>query len=305
VRDRRTGENPLAHLEGGNVKLDRRHDRQTLTAEQLAAILAAAAASKKVFRGLGGRDRHALYLCAMGTGFRAGELASLLPEWFTLNADPPTVALPAREDRAGRFVTQPLPSAIAEALLEYLKGRPAGQPVWPGTWVEKAAEMLRLDLEAAGIPYVVEGPDGPLYADFHALRHSYIALLDKSGATLKEAMHLARHSDPKLTMAVYGRSRLHDLGRRAEKLSDLLLPGEGSRVSALVATGTDGHLPPDDSSAFPVAFTSREASSTPVKPVGGKGLVEEDSPGNEQPLAVQGVEKPCIPLRAIEEAPRA
>ena len=52
----------------------------------------------------------------------------------------------------------------------------------------------------------MEGPDGPLYADFHSLRHSYIALLDKSGATLKEAMQLARHSDPKLTMAVYGRA---------------------------------------------------------------------------------------------------
>ena len=52
--------------------------------------------------------------------------------------------------------------------------------------------MLRIDLDAAAIPYAVEGPDGPLYADFHALRHCYIALLDKSGATLKEAMQLAR-----------------------------------------------------------------------------------------------------------------
>jgi hypothetical protein len=72
--------------------------------------------------------------------------------------------------------------------------------------------MLAADLESAGIPYAVDGPDGPLYADFHALRHSYIAMLDRTGATLKEAMQLARHSDPKLTMAVYGRVRLHDLG---------------------------------------------------------------------------------------------
>jgi hypothetical protein len=28
-------------------------------------------------------------------------------------------------------------------------------------------------------------------------------------------MQLARHSDPKLTMAVYGRAHLHDLGLRA------------------------------------------------------------------------------------------
>src|SRR5262249_19568721 len=66
VRDRRPGGTPLDHREGGNVKLDRRHDRQTLSTDQLAAILAAAFASERTFRGLVGRDRHALYLCAMG-----------------------------------------------------------------------------------------------------------------------------------------------------------------------------------------------------------------------------------------------
>ena len=51
--------------------------------------------------------------------------------------------------------------------------------LWPGIWYTKAAEILRADLEEAtiamkkadpkaeGIPYFVEGPDGPLYADFH------------------------------------------------------------------------------------------------------------------------------------------
>ncbi len=116
-----------------------------------------------------------------------------------------------------------------------LKGRPAGASLWPGNWWKKGAEMLRIDLDAAGIPYAVEGPDGPLYADFHALRHSYIALLEKSGATLKEAMQLAQHSDPKLTMAVYGRAQLHDLGRAVERLPDLMAGPE-----ATAATGTDG-----------------------------------------------------------------
>jgi hypothetical protein len=35
VKDRRTGENSLSHLEGGNVKLDRRHDRRELTDAEL------------------------------------------------------------------------------------------------------------------------------------------------------------------------------------------------------------------------------------------------------------------------------
>jgi hypothetical protein len=81
VQDKRTGDNPLAHLSGGNVKVDRRHDRQTLSAEQLAVILEVALVSEKSFRGLSGRDRHALYLCATGTGFRAGDVGVLRPEW--------------------------------------------------------------------------------------------------------------------------------------------------------------------------------------------------------------------------------
>src|SRR5205085_6909043 len=105
--------------------------------------------------------------------------------------------------------------------------RPAGQPVWSGTWFEDGAEMLRGDLDAASVPYVVEGPNGPLFADFHSLRHSYIALLDRGGATLKEAMQLARHSDPKLTMAVYGRARLHDLGEAVGRLPALLAVQRG------------------------------------------------------------------------------
>src|SRR5262249_16665883 len=42
VQDRRLPDNPLAHLSGGNVKLDRRHDRQTLSEAQLVSVLRAA-----------------------------------------------------------------------------------------------------------------------------------------------------------------------------------------------------------------------------------------------------------------------
>src|SRR5438105_2104534 len=119
--------------------------------------------------------------------------------------------------------------------------KPIGAPVWPGTWHERAADMLRVDLDAAGIPYIVQGLDGPLYADFHCLRHSFVALLDKSGATLKEAMQLARHSDPKLTMAVYGKARLHDLAGAIDRLPTLATSsGSDSVAGVLAATGTDG-----------------------------------------------------------------
>jgi integrase len=149
---------------------------------------------------LPGEDRAVLYSVVCATGFRVSERASLCPEDFALEQEPATSTLAAENAKNGRTAVQPLPPDLVETLREYLARRPAGRPVWPGTWAKKAAEMISLDLAEAGIPYVTDGPDGPLYADFHALRHSFIALLDRSGAALKEAMQLARHSDPKLTM---------------------------------------------------------------------------------------------------------
>ena len=58
--------------------------------------------------------------------------------------------------------------------------------------------MLRIDLDAAGIPYAVEGPDGPEYADFHALRHSYLTLGGRSGIDLRTLQELAGHRNPNL-----------------------------------------------------------------------------------------------------------
>jgi hypothetical protein len=46
-------------------------------------------------------------------------------------------------------------------------------------------------------------------------------MLDRSGATLKEAMQLARHSDPKLTMKIYGKARMQDLAGAIDWMSTL------------------------------------------------------------------------------------
>src|SRR5262249_35463288 len=112
-----------------------------------------------------------------------------------------------------------------------------GERVWPGTWYTKGYKMIQPDLDAAGIPYVTDGPDGPRYADFHSLRHTYVASLDRAGATLKEAMQLARHSAPKLTMGCYGRAQLHDLGAVVGRIPPLGVP---PAADTLRATGTDG-----------------------------------------------------------------
>jgi hypothetical protein len=175
---------------------------------------------------------------------------------------------------------------VASALRDYLKGRPAGAPFWPGNWWKKGAEMLRIDLDAVGIPYAVDGPDGPLYADFHALRHSYIALLEKSAATLKEAMELARHGDPKLTMAVYGRAQLHDLGRTVGRLPVLMA---GPTAEPQAATGTDGAAGDSGRPRLHGACTDsgsvRDSGGLSGTSAGG----EAESAIGRKPLTLQGV----------------
>jgi hypothetical protein len=125
--------------------------------------------------------------------------------------------------------------------------------------------MLRLDLKAAGIPYSVEGPDGPLYADFHALRHTCLALGGRAGIDLRTLQELAGHSDPKLT-ARYSHRRLHDLAGAFEKLPSLLPgPAETPHHEALPATGTDGQGAPT-SVPFPtpeVVIPYRALTSAP------------------------------------------
>jgi integrase len=297
VQDRRMPDNPFAHLSGGNVKLDRRHDRRTLTPEELRAVIQTARHSKLEFRGLKGPDRAILYSVACASGFRASELASLGPEAFALNNEPPTVTLSAEHAKNGRTAVQPLPTDIVPVLREYMAGRPNAAPLWPGTWPKKAAEMICMDLEKAGIPYAVDGPDGPLYADFHALRHSYIALLDRSGATLKEAMQLARHSDPKLTMAVYGRAQLHDLGQAVSRLPSLLGPDMPERETVR-ATGTDA-------AAAPVCtgfVQTDDICSDRLRLIEtGSDKCLENTIGLNS-LALQGVEADCDSLRPDEKS---
>src|SRR5438046_8454826 len=103
--------------------------------------------------------------------------------------------------------------------------------------------MIRGDLADAGIPYTVPGPDGDLFADFHALRHSYLTLLGRGGVDLRTAQELAGHSTPMLT-ARYSHRRLYDLAGAVNKLPNLVPPRAGTNPDTatipLRLAGTEG-----------------------------------------------------------------
>lgn len=191
--------------------------RRALTVGELADLVGAAEKSPKPFRYLTGPDRVVLYLVATATGYRSGELAKLTPAHFDLDADVPVVRLKGKHTKNKKPAEQPLPPGVVARLRVFLKDRPADRPAWPGTWASRSADMLRIDLQAAKIPFVVEDES----ALFHSLRHTYTTLLAKC-APVKVTQELARHSTPVLTIGRYTHTSLQE---KAEAVARLPLPG--------------------------------------------------------------------------------
>jgi integrase len=117
------------HLTSPNPDPDRRHERRALSADELARLIQAAASGATIFK-LSGPDRAMLYRVALGTGFRAGELASLTPESFDLDADPPTVRVAAGYSKRRRDDVQPIRPDLAAALCPWLASKAPGRPVF-------------------------------------------------------------------------------------------------------------------------------------------------------------------------------
>lgn len=233
--DRRIAENPIEHLKGYNKALDRRHDRRALTDDELRKLFAAAERGK-VRQGMTGQERALIYRVAALTGLRKSEIASLKPESFNLEAAHPTVTVEAAFSKHRREDEIPLAGDLVPLLQEHLETRQKGQPAFSLPTRNNYMACLQADLKAAGIPY--ETPRG--YADFHALRHTFVSRLAKSTAPPKVVQDLARHSDPRLTFNVYGHIGIAD---HAKALNELPSLGNVSVVAdkqeaCLAATGT-------------------------------------------------------------------
>lgn len=94
-------------------------------------------------------------------------------------------------------------------------------------------------LRAAGMQYEGEGRKTP-----HALRHTHIAMLDRSGATLTQMSRRAGHADIQTTVNVYG-GMIDNIGADVlANLDALALPG-AVPVAGEVVSGEVMELPVD------------------------------------------------------------
>ncbi len=232
IKDRRASESPVAHLDGLNVKTDRRHDRRALTVEELRRLMEVTHCGPER-RGIAGPERAVLYRLAVETGLRAGELRSLSRASFNIDDDPPTVTVAAAYSKRRREDTLPLRSELAQQLQRFLSQMAPATSVFRIPDRRQAAEMFQADIAAAGIAY---RDDAGKVADFHSLRHTFISNLAAGGVHPKVAQSLARHSTITLTMDRYTHSYHGEQAAALEVLPDLS-PSDRKKNQA---TGTDG-----------------------------------------------------------------
>ena len=267
VRDRRTNDDPLAHLSRINVKVDRRHDRRALMPDEIARLIEAARSGPAI-ESISGPDRAAMYILSAWTGYRKKEIGSLTLRSLRFDDEPPVAVVQAAYSKRKREDTQVLHPEVVAILKEWLARKPGFGPddllfpvsgKVPGGTERKTSKMMRLDLEAARRKWIEEAEsdeerferensdflvyrdEAGRFADFHSHRHTFITSLERASVSPRTAQSLARHSDIRLTMGVYTHIELHDQRAAIESLPapPVRPAGSDQHVEELRATGTD------------------------------------------------------------------
>jgi integrase/recombinase XerD len=322
VADRRTADDRLAHLEiDRGRKVEQTFERRELTDDELERLFDATLAGPHRSL-LTGRQRHMLYLAGMSTGFRASELSSLTPESFDLEAETPTVSIAAKNEKARRGATLPLPPDFVTIIRPWLAQIDSGSRLWPGKWAsqKRAGKILKADMQAARQQWIDEADTDAERdrreqseflqhetsegrADFHALRHTFLSRLGRTGATPKVMQMMARHSTVAITLERYTHASRADLSSAAAALPALPTrsrrddlrnnPQTAAEPESLVAglvAGPDGN--------HCESMRTIEAESTSLEsPTAG---LER----KEKPLHSQGFEADCSPLRTADQERR-
>jgi integrase len=182
--------------------------RRALTLDEIDALLAAAPP-----------ERRALYELALGSGLRLKELASLRVRNFDgVRKGLVLESAWTKGRRDGFLVLGDTP--LTARLAAYCAGKDSETPLF--NMPTRAARELQKDAKSAGIS--LETSEGKI--DFHALRVTFISMLDRNGVTVRQGMELARHTTPGLTFGTYARATAGGLRDIMERIGNTLLHGE-------------------------------------------------------------------------------
>lgn len=212
---------PLKSVKKINCKGKATRERRALTDAEMRRLLAVAG------------PRQVVYLTAVQTGIRRGELERLVWGDLILDGHLRQVRVRASSAKSGKLRIIPLCGELAAVLKSI---RPVAADCDDRIF-DKVPDMdqYRADLKAAGIDFSTEQGR----ADFHALRHTFITNLNCAGVAPRAAMELAGHSQMNLTMNVYTDVNLLPLAAAVLKL-----PQFCSTLPQILphGTGAGGHL---------------------------------------------------------------
>lgn len=220
-----------------DVKQDRRHIRRALTIDELGRLFEVAQTRpllerQKVNRGerkgligsrltpetvdklnLLGLERYLVYKTAFATGLRRRELKSIRVQDAVLDANPAFLVLAAKNEKSRKGSDLPIRQDLAGELADFIRrsGRKHSDPLF----VVPTLRVFKADCEAAGIEIK---DDSGRVIDFHGLRVSLATHLSKAGVSPRTAQAALRHSDIRLTMAVYTDAALLDVAGALERL---------------------------------------------------------------------------------------
>ena len=296
VRDGRASQSPMDHLQGQNVRTDRRHDRRALTVDETLRLLDATYHGPNRYRAIG-PERWLVYRMGLEVGLRANEIRSLTRASFNLDIEPATVSVQAAYSKRKRVDLLPLRPELADALRVHLANKLPTAPAFTIPKSHKTAAMLRGDLADARTAWIAGArtaaertdrelssflayrDEAGLVADFHALRHTFITNLANSGVHPKVAQILARHSTITLTMDRYTHSMWEQLSDALAKLPDLGRPMD----QRAQATGTDGKTDGHERVALCVARKGTESgNSVQSSAVNGAGCRDSEERENTE-----------------------
>ncbi len=326
AKERRWPENTLDHLTGQNPRTDVRRERRSADPEEFRWLIETTSKSSRSFRGLSGEDRVMLYLTAAYGGLRANELASLTPGSFDFDGETPTVTIEAAYSKRRRMDVQPLRPDVAATLQGWLDCRDSddNSPLWPGTWIERAARMLRKDLSDARKAWLKTAPneaerqrrersdilqatdsDGRVF-DFHALRHHFISSLAAAGVHPKTAQQLARHSTITLTMDRYTHLSVRDMAGALDELPNVPSSSPNrpeTSVQLLRATGTDHDSAADaNPKACHFLVQADGRACPPMSETSGNPQAESIKEERPKPHENKGLDRSCPPISGESES---
>ena len=117
----RIREDTLRGVAGFNVKEDPRHERRTLSLDELRCVIEAAQSGES-FKSMTGPMRALCYRLAVASGLRYKEIRSITPESFDWEA--PSVTVTAGYTKNGQTATLPLPRDLVDDLAAYVVALP-------------------------------------------------------------------------------------------------------------------------------------------------------------------------------------